>query len=74
MGKSQGLHNKLKHMQKYKTFIRSCTNWSEFGRGRKITQETGLTYEEARKRCQEYAKNRTARQIRKGTMLEFTAE
>ena len=58
----------------YKTFLRSCTNWREFGKARKITQETGLTYEQAQDRCAEYKKNRTARQIKRGTMLEFTRE
>jgi len=61
-------------MQTYKTFLRSCNNWKEFGSARKITQETGLSYEEARQRCEEYERQRTSRQIRKGTKLEFTAE
>jgi len=58
----------------FKTFIRSCTDWKSFGSARKITQETGLTYAEAQARCAEYSKNRTPRQIRKGTRLEFTAQ
>ena len=61
-------------MTYYKTFIRSCTDWKSFGSARKITQETGLTYEQARQRCEDYDKARTARQKRKGTRLEFTAE
>jgi hypothetical protein len=61
-------------MTYYKTFKRSCTDWKSFARSRKMTVDTGLTREEARKRCEEYAKNRTAAQIRKGTMLEFTAQ
>ena len=68
-------HETKKFMsQFYRTFKRSCTNWREFGSARKMTVETGLTYDQARERCQEYAKGRTAAQIRKGTMLEFTAE
>ena len=68
-------------MTYYKTFKRSyaidpthpqVTN--NFLRGRKITEETGLTYQQARQRCEDFNKNRTTRQIRKGTMLEFTAE
>ena len=68
-------------MQTYKTFKRSykidperpyITN--NFLRGRKITEETGLTYEQALQRCKEYNDNRTSAQKRKGTMLEFTAE
>ena len=58
----------------YKTFIRSCTNWQTFAKGRKMTQDTGLDYDTAKSRCAEYNKDRTPRQIRKGTMMEFTAE
>jgi len=61
-------------MTYYKTFIRSCTDWKSFGSARKITQETGLSYEQARQRCEDYMKQRTPRQIRKGTKLEFTAQ
>lgn len=61
-------------MQTYKTFIRSCRNFQEFASARKITQETGLTYDQARQRCKEFNDNRSSRQIRKGTRLEFTAE
>jgi hypothetical protein len=68
-------------MNTYKTFLRSykldpakpyITN--NFLRGRKITQDTGLSYEAARQKCEDYNKNRNSRQIKKGTMLEFTAE
>ena len=58
----------------YRTFKRSARNWEEFASARKITDETGLTYEEARERCQEYNENRTAEQERKGTKLEFERE
>ena len=58
----------------YKTFKRSCTNWKEFGKSRKITECTGLTYDEARKQCDDYNNNRTPAQIRKGTKMEFTRE
>lgn len=57
--------------QFYKTFKRSATNWETFARNRKITQSTGLTYSQAKAECEAYNKNRTARQIRKGTMMEF---
>lgn len=43
-------------------------------KARKITDSTGLTYEQARERCEWYNSNRTARQIKKGTMMEFTLE
>ena len=58
----------------YKTFKRSCTNWSTFAKGRKMTVDTGLTYNQARERCQTFNKARNARQIRKGTMMEFTSQ
>lgn len=58
----------------YKTFKRSANNWKEFGSSRKITVETGLTEQQARERCDEFNKNRTPAQKRRGTMLEFTAQ
>jgi hypothetical protein len=61
-------------MTTYKTFKRSCRNWQEFARARKITESTGLTYEQARQQCEYFNNNRTPAQIRKGTKLEFTAE
>ena len=61
-------------MTYYKTFKRSCTNWKQFGSARKITEETGLTYEQARQRCEAFNANLTAAQKRKGTKLEFTAQ
>jgi len=38
----------IRTMTYYKTFKRSCTNWNEFSTARKITEETGLTLEQAR--------------------------
>jgi hypothetical protein len=61
-------------MTRYKTFIRSCRNWPEFARARKITQATGLTYAEAWQQCAEYRKKRTPRQIKRGTLMEFTVD
>jgi hypothetical protein len=34
-------------MTYYKTFKRSCTNFTQFANARKITEEIGLTYEQA---------------------------
>ena len=59
--------------QFYRTFKRSCRNWDQFAHNRKITQSTGLTYSQAKEECEAYNKNRTAAQIRKGTMMEFTS-
>lgn len=61
-------------MNTHKTFLRSATNWNQFATARKVTQETGLSYEEAQERCKQYNDNRTARQIRKGTKMEFMDE
>ncbi len=61
-------------MSTYKTFLRSCTNWSEFGKARKTTVDTGLTEEQALARCEQFNNHRTPRQIKKGTKLEFTKE
>jgi len=61
-------------MTTYKTFKRSCRNWQEFAIARKITESTGLTYEQAKQQCEEFNNNRTPAQVRKGTKLEFTVE
>jgi hypothetical protein len=58
----------------YRTFKRSCTNWKDFGSARKITDERGLTLEEARRRCDDFNNNRTAAQVKKGTKMEFEQE
>jgi hypothetical protein len=61
-------------MTYYKTFKRSCTNFEQFASARKMTEETGLTYEQALQRCDAFNNNRTSAQVRKGTKLEFTAQ
>lgn len=58
----------------YRTFKRSCTNWEQFSSADKITDETGLTYSEARERCQDFNDNRSAEEIESGTKLEFEEE
>lgn len=58
----------------YKTFKRSCTDWKSFARARKITEETGLTYDQALERCREFNASLTSAQKRRGTKLEFTAQ
>ena len=55
----------------YKTFKRSSTDWQSFASARKMVDETGLTLEEARRRCDEFNGHRTKAQIRKGTKMEF---
>jgi hypothetical protein len=60
-------------MKTYRTFIRSCTDWRSFAKGKKYTVEVGLTEAEARERCRAYNASRNARQIRKGTMMEYTS-
>ena len=59
-------------MTTYKTFKRSATY--ETGWGRRMTVDTGLTVEQAQRRCAKYNDNRNPRQIRRGTKMEFTNE
>jgi len=61
-------------MTYYKTFKRSATDFKSFASARKMTDETGLTYEQARERCEQFNANLTPAQQRKGTKLEFTAQ
>jgi len=58
----------------YRTFKRSCVNWKQFGSSSKITDERGLTLDEARRRCNRFNNNRTMAQIKKGTKMEFEGE
>lgn len=59
--------------QFYRTFKRSATGWQSFSRARKMTQDTGLTWAQAREACDRYNSSRTPAQVRKGTKLEFEA-
>lgn len=61
-------------MQTYRTFKRSCRNWREFASARKITESRGLSYERAREECEQFNKNRTPAQVRRGTRMEFESE
>ncbi len=58
----------------YYTFKRSCRNWEEFSSAEKEVVETGLTYKEARDRCQEYNAHLSDKEKELGTKLEFTEE
>ncbi len=58
----------------YRTFKRSATSFESFARATKYADQSGLTMEEARARCERYNKNRTDGQIREGTKLEFERE
>ncbi len=59
-------------MNHYTVFSRSCTDWKSFASAKKKTVYTGLTEDEARAVCQEYNKNRTQAQMRKGIKYEYT--
>ncbi len=61
-------------MTTYRTFKRSCRNWSEFASATKHYQEDGLTLEEAREQCCNFNDNRTPQEIENGTKLEFERE
>lgn len=58
----------------YYTFTRSCRNWKEFASAEKVTQETGLSYTEAREACENFNANLSESEIEAGTKMEFTAE
>lgn len=60
--------------QTYRTFLRSARNFEEFAKARKKTVRQGLSLSDARAMCEEYNRNRTEAEIRKGTKMEFTAE
>lgn len=53
------------------TFIRSCTSFETMARARKKICERGLTRDQARQRCDNYNRNLTPAQIKKGTKMEF---
>lgn len=61
-------------MDRYRAFVRSCRNWEEFSRARKIEVQRDLTIEEARLLCAGYNKNRSPAQIAAGTMMEFETQ
>lgn len=55
----------------YRTFKRTCNDWRSFARARKIEDGRGLTYEEARNRCQMLNAELSPAQKRRGTKFEF---
>ncbi|MDE2097020.1 MAG: hypothetical protein KGL39_07225 [Patescibacteria group bacterium] len=59
---------------KYRVFRRTAANFEEFAKARKVTQERGLTWDQARRMCDEFNNNRTAAQVRNGTKFEFERE
>ena len=59
---------------RYTTFKRSASDWQTFARARKITVARGLTHAQALAACEEFNRNRTAAQRRRGTRLEFERE
>lgn len=58
----------------YKTFMRSATSFASFAKARKRTVDKGLTYDEARRACENYNKNRTPAEVQAGTKMEFMAQ
>lgn len=61
-------------MSTYRTFKRSCRNWQEFSKARKLTVDRGLTYDEAKRQCECNNEGLTSAQKRKGTKFEFESE
>ena len=58
----------------YRVFKRSCRNWQEFSKAKKIVVQTGLSYDKALQMCQEENQNLTPAQERAGTKYEFEKE
>lgn len=61
-------------MATYRTFKRSARSFEEFAKARKIPDEDGLTYSEARDRCEAFNMDRSPEEIERGTKLEFEDE
>lgn len=59
---------------RYRTFIRSATNFEELSRAHKMEVYRDLTLEEAREYCRKWNTNRSQQQIKKGTKMEFEAQ
>ena len=56
----------------YKTFLRSARNFDEMSKARKTTVSTGLTFNDAWQQARDYNNARNAKQLAKGTKMEFT--
>ena len=61
-------------MATYRTFLRSARNLQEYSAARKVTVSRRLSVEEARTQCGLFNDTRTARQIKRGTKMEFEQE
>jgi hypothetical protein len=62
---------------RYRTFTRSMRSGVAggtpyVGLTKARTVDTGLTYDEARRACEAFNKDRTPRQIKSGTKMEFS--
>lgn len=58
----------------YRTFKRTCTNFEEFAKARKIHHRGNLTYEQAQEICRVYNGGRSPSQIKRGVKMEFERE
>ena len=58
---------------KYRVFLRSTTNWKEYGSATKRTIRVLNTNEDARQFCNRWNAERSDTQIRNGTKAEFEA-
>ena len=66
-----GVHGGMGAAGGYKTFIRSGRSFETFSRSRRKTVDTGLTYDEAKRAAQRFNAERSPRQVRAGTKMEF---
>jgi hypothetical protein len=60
--------------QTYRVFRRTARNWSEFASARKRVVRRGLSITEARRMCEEWNKDRSPSQVRRGEKMEFESE
>jgi hypothetical protein len=60
--------------KRYCTFKRTCRNWRQFSSARKMSDMAGMTYDEARRRCEYLNTMLTPQQKRRGTRYEFESQ
>jgi hypothetical protein len=63
--------SQMAYPNKFRTFKRTCRNWRQYASARKMSDMAGLTYDEARRRCEYLNAMLTPQQKRRGTRYEF---
>lgn len=60
--------------ERYKTFIRTARRFESLAQARKRTVDTNLSYDEASRAAKAFNAERSSRQIKAGTKMEFTRQ